>query len=178
MIKKYGVQVAAAVLFLSLYAWGVTKITQAAISNSTISSSTINSTTVGAVTPSTGKFTTITATGILPSLNVCTDGSRNLVGCAPVTDHTDHLRATGLCTTTSGTYHTCTSGPFSWTEGGFTDTSYTVVCQVIGPNSSAGADSGFVYPFSKTTTGISLTLQSNAGETFTADEIDCIAHHS
>lgn len=87
--------------------------------------------------------------------------------------HTDHLVATGLCTTTSGTYHTCSSGPYSWAEGGFSGTSYAVTCQVVNPSSSAGANSGFVYPI-KTSTTLSLTLQSNAGETFTATEIDCI----
>lgn len=83
---------------------------------------------------------------------------------------------TGICTASGGSYHTCAMAPVNWPTG-FADTDYGVTCTGMGPSNSGGSLSGFIYDVSKTTTSITITLQTNTSSGFTYAEIDCVGVH-
>jgi hypothetical protein len=85
----------------------------------------------------------------------------------------------GICTTTSSAYGTC-SFSASWGTA-FANTGYAVTCQAGTPSSSGSSSTATLYVTSKSTTGITIEIQN--GDTTSADattlsEIDCIGVHS
>jgi len=88
-----------------------------------------------------------------------------------------YVLSSGICTTSTSAYATC-SNSISWTTA-FANTAYSVTC-TPGTPSGGSSPSVTLYVTGKTTTGITVTLQNgtNAGAAAsTVSEIDCVAVH-
>lgn len=84
---------------------------------------------------------------------------------------------TGICTASGASYNTCTNAAQSNWPVAFADTSYSVTCTGLNPSNSGGSLSGDIFSVTKTTTGITISLQTNTSSGFTYGEIDCIGYH-
>lgn len=85
------------------------------------------------------------------------------------------LTSTSNCTASGSSYATCTNSVINWPTA-FPDTNYKVVCSGKGPSNGtgpAGSVSGDIFNYTKTTTGLTLVLQTNTSSGFSYSEIDC-----
>lgn len=87
---------------------------------------------------------------------------------------------TTICTTTGLALSSggCTVGTFSWPLA-FADTSYAAYCGVTGNSTGGSGPIGYLVTFGgKTTTGISIGLQSVTATAISVTEIDCLGVHN
>lgn len=109
------------------------------------------------------------ATGITASGNA---------NCTTVTSVTQAILITsGLCTASGGSYSTCTDALQNNWPAPFADANYAVTCQGIGPSNSGGSLSGGIFTVVKTSSGITLKLQTYTSSDFTLTQVDCIGVH-
>ncbi len=91
----------------------------------------------------------------------------------PVVQHI--IITTGICTASGASYNTCTDSAVNWPVA-FASTNYALECFGMNPSNGTGPSgsiSGNIYSAVKTTTGITLSLQTVTSSGFSYGEIDC-----
>lgn len=134
--------------------------------------------------PTTGNAATATALATTPSqcgagsfaTGVAANGNAN---CSAALSGVMQkiIITTGICTASGASYNTCTNAAQSNWPVAFADTSYSVTCTGLNPSNSGGSLSGDIFSVTKTTTGITISLQTNTSSGFTYGEIDCTGYH-
>lgn len=187
----------AIVCFYALAAYGLTKMRSVAIV-----ASTIDSTPIGSSSPSTGVFTTLTASSLNGPLNgnatsATLAASATQLAAVPTNCGTTNsaygidAHGNALCTTGIGTYKvlfasttsTCSTGSSSydtcpttlfWPSPGFADTNYGVSCTGSSPNNPRAVVGSWN---SKATGSIIVETVTEGSASVRFNEIDCVGVH-